>query len=157
MTAKATLPTDGSLPGGKLVWLQNPGTPEGPWPERVIMEGPDVFFRIADLDGDGRDEIVATQFFTERLTLLWNDGDYGSAADWRLRVIDDTLVRARAGWRSQHRAVHADAGRSQGGTAPPVCSCQGAAFDVRVVDLNKDGKMDVVIGNKKGVFVFLQE
>jgi hypothetical protein len=36
---------------------------------------------------------VATQFFTEKLTLLWNDGNYGAAADWRMRVIDDTLVR----------------------------------------------------------------
>ena len=50
LTAKATLPTDGSLPGGKLLWLQNPGTPQGPWPERVLIDGPDVFFRIADLD-----------------------------------------------------------------------------------------------------------
>jgi hypothetical protein len=54
LTAKATLPTDGRPPGGKLVWLQNPGSPQGPWPERVLMEGPDVFFRIADLDGGTR-------------------------------------------------------------------------------------------------------
>ena len=56
LTAKATLPTDGSLPGGKLVWLQNPGTFQGPWPERVLMEGPDVFFRISDLDNGNHAE-----------------------------------------------------------------------------------------------------
>jgi hypothetical protein len=33
----------------------------------------------------------------------------------------------------------------------------GVGTQVTPGDVNKDGKMDVVIGNKKGVFVFLQE
>ena len=33
----------------------------------------------------------------------------------------------------------------------------GVGTQVTPGDVNKDGKMDVVVGNKKGVFVFLQE
>jgi hypothetical protein len=33
----------------------------------------------------------------------------------------------------------------------------GVGTQVTPGDVNQDGKMDVVVGNKKGVFVFLQE
>jgi hypothetical protein len=33
----------------------------------------------------------------------------------------------------------------------------GVGTQVSAGDVNKDGKIDVIVGNKKGVFVFLQE
>ena len=78
---------------GQLVWLERPtpfrydpesGTPldvddtvfdpfsarNTPWTVRVLDEGPDVMFSVADLDpGDGTVEVVASQFFKRRVTL----------------------------------------------------------------------------------------
>lgn len=78
---------------GELVWLERPrphsydgesGTPldkdgtvfdpfsakNTPWKLRVLDEGPDVTFSVADLDGeDDTVEIIASQFFGKRLTL----------------------------------------------------------------------------------------
>jgi hypothetical protein len=49
-------------PEGRLVWFENPGDPYGIWKMRVIDDewayGASV--AIADLDGDGRQEIIAT-------------------------------------------------------------------------------------------------
>ena len=75
---------------------------------------------------DGRDEIVATQFFTEKLSLLWNVGDFGNGADWRTRVIDDTLVRQS---RERERALSSGSG----------CRCSA--------DLNMDGRVDLLVTN----------
>ena len=78
---------------GELVWLERPrphsyddesGTPldkdgtvfdpfsakNTPWKLRVLDEGPDVTFSVADLDAeDDTVEIIASQFFSKRLTL----------------------------------------------------------------------------------------
>ena len=78
---------------GELVWLERPrphsyddesGTPldkdgtvfdpfnakNTPWKLRVLDEGPDVMFSVADLDADDDTvEIIASQFFGKRLTL----------------------------------------------------------------------------------------
>ena len=115
ITAKVDFPTVGT-PQGRLLWLENPGDfTTGPWTESFLHDGPDVFFRLSDLDGDGILEIVATQFFSEKLALLWNDvGNYADAGSWHSRVIDDTI---------------------------------GAAFDVVVVDLNRDGADDLLVTN----------
>lgn len=51
LTAKVNYPYHGE-PKGRLLWLENPGHfDQGAWKERALYEGPDVFFRIADLDG----------------------------------------------------------------------------------------------------------
>ena len=107
---------------------------------------------------DGRDEIVATQFFTEKLSLLWNVGDFGNGADWRTRVIDDTLVRqSREREREPfRRALDADAVQTLTLCVPTqpnrtdlgcVRGGQGAAFDVRLQDLNMDGRVDLLVTN----------
>jgi hypothetical protein len=38
-----------------------------------------------------------------------------------------------------------------------IDEASGVGTEVTPGDVNKDGKLDVVIGNKMGVFVFLQE
>eukprot|EP00581_Thalassiosira_minuscula_P018175 CAMPEP_0183715222 /NCGR_PEP_ID=MMETSP0737-20130205/9543_1 /TAXON_ID=385413 /ORGANISM="Thalassiosira miniscula, Strain CCMP1093" /LENGTH=868 /DNA_ID=CAMNT_0025944311 /DNA_START=383 /DNA_END=2986 /DNA_ORIENTATION=- len=84
----------GKTPGkGQLVWLERPkphsfdpetGTPldvdgtvfdpfnarNTPWKLRVLADGPDVMFSVADLDpADDTIEVIASQFFGEKLSL----------------------------------------------------------------------------------------
>lgn len=83
----------GTMGKGQLVWLERPmphsidastGTPldvdqtlfdpfstrNAPWKVRVLTEGPDVMFSVADLDSsDDTIEIIASQFFSKKLTL----------------------------------------------------------------------------------------
>lgn len=98
--------------GGELLWLEQPADNvlAGPWKEHVLTEGPDVYFVLEDLDGDGSEEIIATEFNAKRLTF------YRTGADGKLtrKVIDDTL---------------------------------GAAFAVTPVDLNRDGRKELLVTN----------
>lgn len=119
--ARARKPIIGA-PGGELVWLKSPGAARGlepasaPWPMAVLASGPDVHFRIGDVDGNGTDDVLAAEFFTRRLELLsgaasWNDADFE-------RVTIDASI--------------------------------GAAFDVEHVDLDGDGREDVLATNHEG-------
>lgn len=84
---------NGNLGRGQLVWLERPtphtfdnrtGTPldvggtvfdpfspaNTPWKLRVLDEGPDVMFSVADLDPqDDTIEVIASQFFSKKLSL----------------------------------------------------------------------------------------
>lgn len=72
---------------GELLWLEQPeGDRRKPWTEHVIAKGPDVHFIITDLAGDGSPVIVATEFFSKRLTVHWRE-----AGQWSSRLIDDKL------------------------------------------------------------------
>lgn len=83
----------GGTKAGQLVWLECPephsfhpetGTPldedgtlfdpfsasNTPWKARVLDEGPDVMFSVADLDSaDDTIELIASQFFSQKLSL----------------------------------------------------------------------------------------
>lgn len=85
------LPWLPNKPAGELVWLEQPKAApfQEAWKEHPIVAGPDVFFLMDDLDGDGSEEIIATEFFSKRLTLHWREGN-----SYRSRVIDDTLGSA---------------------------------------------------------------
>ena len=63
-------------PFGQLVWFENPGPvnldPNVEWRETVLFgdpsnqfQGPDIFVKMHDFDGDGVPEFVATHFFTD--------------------------------------------------------------------------------------------
>ncbi|KAK1738945.1 hypothetical protein QTG54_010261 [Skeletonema marinoi] len=84
---------NGTLGKGQLVWLERPmphtfdvrtGTPldvdgtvfdpfrpsNTPWKLRILDEGPDVMFSVADLDPqDDTIEVIASQFFSKKLSL----------------------------------------------------------------------------------------
>ena len=74
--------TGGSF--GELLWLKRPVQEGAPWQETVIGKGPDVHFRLADLDQDGKEEILAGEFFTKRFSVWWREG-----GTWKSRVIDN--------------------------------------------------------------------
>ncbi|MBM3274917.1 MAG: VCBS repeat-containing protein [Candidatus Sericytochromatia bacterium] len=90
LTARAQKPMMGAAQG-QLVWYEQPDAdPLGrPWTEHVMATGPDVHFHPADLDGDGREEILAAQFFSRKLSLFWPAG-----ASYAGRVVDDSLGAA---------------------------------------------------------------
>ncbi|MBF0443248.1 MAG: VCBS repeat-containing protein [Oligoflexales bacterium] len=113
LTARATRPIFGTA-GGELIWLEQPkDSRQVPWREHVITKGPDVNFVYEDIDGDGANEIIAAQFFTKRLAILWKDG-----VAWKTRIIDDAI---------------------------------GSPFDVQLIDLNHDGKKEILVTNHENV------
>ncbi|KAL7440168.1 hypothetical protein ACHAXM_007054 [Skeletonema potamos] len=103
---------NGTLGKGQLVWLERPmphtfdvrtGTPldvdgtvfdpfspaNTPWKLRVLDEGPDVMFSVADLDPqDDTIEVIASQFFSKKLSLHSIKLGLDPKVTFR-RVIDD--------------------------------------------------------------------
>jgi hypothetical protein len=75
----------------------------------VIAQGPDVNFIYEDLDGDGKPEILATEFFGGKLTLLRGYRDI-----WTPSVVDSKM---------------------------------GKGFALSLVDLNGDGRKEVLVTN----------
>ena len=56
------------------------------WKEHIITKGPDVHFRIKDLDNDGQIEIVSAEFFHKKVSITrMVDGE------WQRTVIDDDM------------------------------------------------------------------
>jgi hypothetical protein len=87
VTARAKVNPFGK-PGGEMIWLENPGEDRGgkAWQEHHLVNGPDVHFKMVDLNGDGRKEILATQFFSRTVSVFWQDEN-----GWSERAIDREL------------------------------------------------------------------
>jgi hypothetical protein len=86
VTARAKVNPFGK-PGGEMVWLENPGDRNNDkWEEHHLVQGPDVHFKMVDLNGDGNKEILATQFFSKTVSLFWQDEN-----GWSERAIDREL------------------------------------------------------------------
>lgn len=97
LAARATQPLLIGKKAGELVWFEQPASGaldgEQPWAEHVLTPGPDVAFLFTDLDADGKDELIATQFFSApELRVYWCDKDSwaecDSAEDIESRLID---------------------------------------------------------------------
>jgi hypothetical protein len=121
-------------PTGELVWFRNPGAaldPAQPWDVRVLiglpdeLNGPEVNLDLADLDGDGVPEIIATHFFTsDQITIV------GAPAGRPWRALrDDPQLRPRR---------------------QTVMSGQGRPFAVEAIDLDMDGRMEILTSNHQG-------
>lgn len=75
---------------GEILWLENPAeSTRGPWTEHVIAEGPDVNFVIVEGLDLSSPVIIATEFFSKKLSVLWREGQ-----TWSKRVLDDQLGSA---------------------------------------------------------------
>lgn len=114
LTARATKPLLGAG-SGELLWLEQPASnaTSNEWKENVLFSGPDVFFRISDVNNDGIMELFAAEFFTSKLVVYAApNNSISNPASWKSRVIDDTI---------------------------------GPLFDIKLVDLNKDGRLDLLV------------
>lgn len=82
LTCRATKPLFGAG-HGDLTFLQpeDRSNPRGPWVETVLNSHCDTFFIVADINGDGLDEIVATEFWSDRLSIIETTDLNGSFAD----------------------------------------------------------------------------
>jgi hypothetical protein len=139
------------IPRGELVWFQNPGQGFGiakgyiKWKERILYRthlfrqeyGPDVALQAHDFDGDGVPEFVATHFFQEKISLFGAPCD-GSECSW------DKVGK----WKIFN--LRQENGGILGRYQPRVkelSSDQGKPFGIEIVDMNNDGKLDILITN----------
>ena len=93
VAARAIKPIIFGDPKGELIWFENPGSKpfKGAWKEHHMANGPDIFYTLFDIDGDGREEIIAAQFFTQRLVCYWTTTTWADPKSVQSVVIDDTL------------------------------------------------------------------
>jgi len=133
VTARSSFKVRGGIcpPTGQLVWFRNPGEAldaDTEWDEFVLVDtkptpgGPEVNIGAADMDGDGRIEIIATHFFKhDGITI------YGQPEGKKWSDVD---------------AVNGPFVRQQ-----DIMRGQGNPFAVEIADLNLDGRLDVLTSN----------
>jgi hypothetical protein len=133
---RSSLITGGGFcaPTGQLLWFRNPGAALDPaveWEATILVDtepapgGPEVNMNAYDFDGDGVEEIIASHFFKYDAITIYGapEGKRWSDVDPAngLNVRQNDIMRG-----------------------------QGRPFAVEVVDLNKDGKVDVLTSNHQG-------
>ena len=97
-----------------VVWFENPGGFDVPWPRHVIADGlPRAFEAVAvDLDGDGDIEVVATGWGRSgQVVLLKHGGD--PRGPWGKQVIKDN-------WTNANQVIVADL---DGDGRPDIVAC----------------------------------
>lgn len=102
---------------GLLVYLEpkNRADPFAePWVEHVIGNHCDVYFEIADINNDGQNEIVVPEFFGSALTLI-------STSNTKGLFSNPSDIRYTT-----------------------IDNMSGPMFEVQVIDVNNDGKLDIL-------------
>ena len=126
----------------ELVYFSNPGEsidPVTPWQEVVLYggplvgyNGPDIDLEMYDFEGDGVPEIVATHFYTGGGTIFppinGKIALYGAPVNQTWASVNansiDTLPRVAT-----------------------ISDNQGFPFEIDIIDLNADGKVDILATN----------
>jgi len=99
----------------ELVWFKNNG--DGTWGKtQVITKGPGVGFKAADIDDDGKMEIIATEFFLHQQLAIYSCPETSWAKCADKNNVVETVIDAN----------------------------DGPFFQCSWVDLNSDGKMDIL-------------
>lgn len=124
-------------PFSELVWFENPGTaldPQVEWSEHVLSGpsplGPDISLDAYDFEGDGVPEIVATHFFTGDSA---NPPTKGKISIYGAPVGGSWADVNPAAWQFARQA--------------DISDDRGFPFEIELVDLNLDGKVDVLATN----------
>lgn len=103
----------------ELVWFKNNG--DGTWGKtQVITKGPGVGFTVADVDGDGKMEIIATEFFLHQQLAIYSC--------------------AKASWVECAESVDSPSTVVE----TIIDGADGPFFQCSWVDLNGDGKKDIL-------------
>ena len=124
--------------GGAEGWTKHLIVGEKPEenPQGIVFSQPHAM-DLVDMDGDGLKDIVTGKRF-------WAHGPKGDPDPHRHAV--SLLVRAEARGRRRRRS-----------SAHLIDDASGVGTQVMAGDINGDGKPDVVVGNKRGAFVFLRK
>ncbi|PWJ60317.1 VCBS repeat protein [Dyadobacter jejuensis] len=139
---------------------------------------------VLDLNDDGLNDVISAS--AHRYGIWWHEQgrDNGGAATWTSHLIDSSFSQthgmALADMNGDGRLdlvtgkrYFAHSGKDPGGLEPALMCWyekaagtswvrhvidqdSGVGLHVTIADLNKDGRLDLVTGNKKGVRVFLQ-
>jgi hypothetical protein len=124
-------------PFSELVWFENPGPALDPnvgWDEHVLSGpsplGPDISLDSYDFEGDGVPEIVATHFFTGDTS---NPPTKGKISIYGAPV--------GGSWADVNPSAFSFARQAD------ISSDRGFPFEIEIVDLNLDGKMDILATN----------
>ncbi|KAJ3167227.1 hypothetical protein HK101_011810, partial [Irineochytrium annulatum] len=122
MTCRAKKPLVGGSGSGSQVYLtaNDPTKPTGAWTEHVIGSHCDTFFDVKDINGDGIPEIITAEYWGSALTVISTKDPKGSFANATNLVYN------------------------------VIDAAVGHAFDVEVVDINGDGKLDLLVSNHQG-------
>ena len=132
-----------SPPTGELVWFRNPGPdalqPSMPWEEHVIVQGlggPDVAICVHDVKGedDGVPEIAASQFFAGLPP--YESTPWASPSRLTLFGAPDGQTWADVGNGNSSLIQIAD-----------ILRDEGMIFGCEFVDLNNDGRVDLLVNN----------
>lgn len=139
IAARATLPIP--LPqygSSELVWLEPPQSAGQNWTTHVLFAGeggpngtggPDCEFTVADLDGDGKVEIISAQYFTSKKLVIYACG----AARWSGCVGGASVTQVVVDdWEWTSPPGRAGVGEGDG------------FFSVAWADVNGDGRGDIV-------------
>jgi hypothetical protein len=86
----------------QIVWYENDGDSESPWPKHVIADGfPNAYEALAgDVDGDGQMEVVATAWGVDgRVALFKHRGD--PRGPWDMQIL-------KQGWSNANQVILVD-------------------------------------------------
>jgi hypothetical protein len=123
--------------GGVTGWTKHliTGSPKEPGETGIIFSQPHAI-DLADMNGDGLKDIVTGKRF-------WAHGNHGDPEPEATKVV---------WWFELKR----DGGKAS--FIPHLIdNDSGVGTQVMATDINGDGKLDVVVGNKKGVFVHVRK
>lgn len=171
--------------GNQIAWFEHPGIPDGSW-KKHLLDG-DLTeartIRVADLDGDGHPDLLATG--TGADLVVWYRHPGGQATgSWRKHVIDagserpvhghpvdmdgdgkiDVVMALGMGSSSPTGSVvwYENSGHPEAGPWKKhvICDHLPQAFEAYAADLDGDGAIEVVVtawGEPGGLFLFEHE